>query len=308
MTYDEEFFKDLDRTIVSKVRIGNGECILVKGKDTIAVESCSGTKTITDVLYVPQINQNLFSVGQLLEKGYKILLEDKMCLIKDVSGHDLFKVKMKGKSFSLDLMEEVQVVVSSTINVNELWHKRMGHFNHVALLNMKKHNIVEGLPSMEANLNNCNASQYGKTSWRASQKLQLIHTDLGGPLLELSLNGSKYYILFIDDLTRMCWIYFLIFKSEVVGIFWRFKAWIENQSSYKIQVLRSDNGKEYISYQFNSFCEEAGIEHQFTTPYTPQKNRVSERKNRMIMECRHPISSGDIRTRKWTSVMKGRSS
>nr|KYP72493.1 Retrovirus-related Pol polyprotein from transposon TNT 1-94 [Cajanus cajan] len=106
MTYDEELFKELDRTIVSKVRIGNADRIAVKGKGTIAIENCLGTKIITDVLFVPEINQNLLSVGQLLEKGYKILFEDKMCLIKDASGHDLFKVKMKGKIFSLDLMKE----------------------------------------------------------------------------------------------------------------------------------------------------------------------------------------------------------
>nr|KYP44767.1 hypothetical protein KK1_033686 [Cajanus cajan] len=120
MTYDEELFKELDRTTVSKFKIDNGECIVVKGKGTIAIASYLGTQIITDVLYVPEINQNLLSVGQLLEKSYKILFEDKMCLIKDASGHDLFKVKMNGKSFSLDLMEEVQAVVSNTINVIEL--------------------------------------------------------------------------------------------------------------------------------------------------------------------------------------------
>ncbi|KAK9122098.1 hypothetical protein Syun_019715 [Stephania yunnanensis] len=82
----------------------------------------------------------------------------------------------------------------------------------------------------------------------------------------------------------MCWIYFHKFKSEVAGIFWKFKQWIETQSSYQIQALRSDNGKEYTSNQFNTYCEEAGIEHQLTAPYTPQRNGVSERKNRIIME------------------------
>ena len=292
MTYDEELFKELDRTTISKVRIGNGECITVKGKGTVAIESCSGTKIITDVLYVPDINQNLLSVGQLLEKGYKVIFEEKMCLIKDASGQDLFKVKMKGKSFSLDLMKEVQAAVSSSITAIELWHKRLGHFNHAALLYTRKHNLVEGLPSLEDHLSSCNACQYGKqfrlpfsqTSWRASQKLQLIHTDLGGPQPELSLKGSRYYIVFIDDFTRMCWIYFLRFKSEVAEVFWRFKAWIENQCGYKIQVVRSDNGKEYTSDQFDFFCQEAGIEHQLTAPYTPQQNGVSERKNRTIME------------------------
>ena len=67
-----------------------------------------------------------------------MLFEDKMCLIQDAKGYDLFKIKMKGKIFSLDLMEEAQAAVSSPISATELWHKRLGHFNHVALLYVKK--------------------------------------------------------------------------------------------------------------------------------------------------------------------------
>lgn len=52
----------------------------------------------------------------------------------------------------------------------------------------------------------------------------------------------------------------------------------------KFRFLRSDNGKEYISHQFNLFCEEEGIERQLTAPYTPEQNGVSERRNRFIME------------------------
>ena len=60
------------------------------------------------------------------------------------------------------------------------------------------------------------------------------------------------------------------FKFEVVDIFWKFKAWAENQSKCKMQVIRSDNGTEYTSEKFNKFCEDVGIEHQLTAPYTPQ--------------------------------------
>lgn len=74
------------------------------------------------------------SVGQLLEKGYKVLFEDEMRLIKDAEVPELFKVEMKGTSFSLDLMEEEHVALPSSESVAELWHKRMGHFNHAALL------------------------------------------------------------------------------------------------------------------------------------------------------------------------------
>lgn len=158
---------------------------------------------------------------------------------------------------------------------------------------MKKTQMVRGLPDLEKDLPMCAACQYGKqtrlpfpkrTEWRATQKLELVHTDVGGPLKISSLNGSKYYITFIDDCTRFYWIYFLKSKSDVTGIFWEFKTWVENQSGCELHVIRSYNGTEYTSDKFNKFCKEAGIEHQLTVPYTPQQNRVSERKNRVIME------------------------
>lgn len=292
MTNDQELFKELDKTIISKVKIGNGEFISVKGKGTVAIESLTGLKYITDVLYVPDIDQNLLSVGQLIEKGFKVIFEDKWCMIKDAKGRDVFKVKMRAKSFALNLMEDEQIAFSSTVSNAELWHRRLGHFHHVGLLYMQKQNLVKGVPLLEDKLADCVACQYGKqtrrpfpqTAWRAMHKLQLVHTDVGGPQKTPSLNGSKYYIAFIDDYTRFCWIYFLKSKSEVANVFWKYKAWVENQSSCRMQKIRSDNGKEYTNEIFDKFCEEAGIEHQLTTPYTPQQNGVSERKNRSIME------------------------
>jgi predicted aspartyl protease len=292
MTYDKELFKELRSSETSKVRIGNGQNIAVKGKGTIAIVSCSGTKLISDVLYVPEIDQNLLSVGQLIEKGFKVHFEDKHCLIKDASGQEMFKVKMRGKSFTLNPLEEKQTAFTVKESVTEIWHKRLGHYHHQGLLLLQTKKLVRDLPMLEDTLPHCQACQYGKqhrksfpkSAWRATRKLQLIHTDLCGPQRTPSLNGSLYYIVFIDDFTRFCWIYFLKFKSEVAGVFLKFKKLVENESGCNIQVLRSDNGKEYTSGEFNSFCEEAGIKHQLTAPYTPQQNGVSERRNRYIME------------------------
>jgi hypothetical protein len=86
MTNDENLFKQLDKSSVSKVRIGNGEYIPVKGKGTVAIEGNSGIKLISDVLFVPEIDQNLLSVGQLLEKGYLLVFKDKHCSISDHAG------------------------------------------------------------------------------------------------------------------------------------------------------------------------------------------------------------------------------
>ena len=145
MTNDQELFKELDKTIISKVKIGNGEFISVKGKGTVAIESLTGLKYITDVLYVPDIDQNLLSVGQLIEKGFKVIFEDKWCMIKDAKGRDVFKVKMRAKSFALNLMKDEQIAFSSTVSNAELWHRRFGHFHHVGLLYMQKHNLVKGV-------------------------------------------------------------------------------------------------------------------------------------------------------------------
>ena len=106
LTYDQGLFKELDKTTISKVRIGNGEYILARGKETVAIESLSGLKLILDVLFVPNIDQNLLSVGQLLENGFKVLFEDKFYMIKDGNGKDVFKIKMRGKNFALNMIEE----------------------------------------------------------------------------------------------------------------------------------------------------------------------------------------------------------
>ncbi|KAH9756360.1 hypothetical protein KPL71_016050 [Citrus sinensis] len=276
MTHNKDLFRELSNANSSKVRVGNGTYIVF----------------ISDVLYVPEIDQNLLSVAQLIEKGNKVVFEDKVCLIKDADGKDIFRVKMKGKSFVLNPLEGEQNAFPIKENITELWHKRLGHYHHQGLLQMKSKGMANDLPELDDYIQNCKACQFGKQSrrpfpkatWRATKKLQLVHTDIAGPQRTPSLNGSLYYVVFIDDFTRMCWIFFLKHKSEVAQVFWNFKARVENESGCRIQTLRSDNGKEYTSGAFNRFCEEAGIQHQLTTPYTPQQNGVSERRNRFILE------------------------
>lgn len=73
MTHNKKLFRELGNANSSKVRVGNGKYIAVKGKGTVAISTCSGTKFISDVLYVPEIDQNLLSVGQLIEKVYKVV-------------------------------------------------------------------------------------------------------------------------------------------------------------------------------------------------------------------------------------------
>ena len=120
--------------------------------------------------------------------------------------------------------------------------------------------------------------------WRASNPLELIHTDLCGPMQNDSVGGNRYFITFIDDYSRMCWVYFLRNKSGALNVFKKFKAFVELQSGHKLKKLRSDRGGEYTSKEFEEFCEKQGMERQLTVAYSPQQNGVAERRNRTICE------------------------
>ena len=101
---------------------------------------------------------------------------------------------------------------------------------------------------------------------------------------EPSQGGNKYFITFIDDYSRMTWMYFMEKKSDVFIIFKKFQQYVERQSNYLLKVLRSDRGGEYNSNEFERFCEDIGLDRQLTVGYTPQQNGVAERKNRTIEE------------------------
>ena len=73
-------------------------------------------------------------------------------------------------------------------------------------------------------------------------------------------------------------------KDESFDMFKRYKTEVENQKDRKIKILRSDRGDEYFSNDFSTFCEEHGIIYQSSTPYTPKKNGLAERKNRTFVE------------------------
>ena len=105
--------------------------------------------------------------------------------------------------------------------------------------------------------------------------------------------GNKYFITFVDDSTKYCYVYLLKSKDEAIEKFVLFKNEVENQLNKIIQVLRSDQGGEYES-PFVDVCVQHGIIHETTKPYSPQSNGVVERKNHTLKEMMNAmlISSG----------------
>ena len=172
-----------------------------------------------------------------------------------------------------------------------LWHHRLGHMSEKGMKILHSRNLLPGLKNVD--LDFCENCIYGKQKRvrflrvgkeKKNEKLELVHTDVWGPAQVSSLGGSRYYVTFIDDATRKTWIYCIKNKSDVFDTFKKWKALVEIETGKKLKCLRSDNGGEYCSREFDRYCSEHGIRREKTVPRTPQENGVSERMNRTIME------------------------
>jgi hypothetical protein len=127
-------------------------------------------------------------------------------------------------------------------------------------------------------------AHHSKNVMTTSRPLELLHMDLFGPVAYLSIGGSKYGLVIVDDFSRFTWVFFLQDKSETQGTLKRFLKRAQNEFELKVKKIRSDNGSEFKNLQVEEYLEEEGIKHEFSAPYTPQQNGVVERKNRTLID------------------------
>ena len=143
-----------------------------------------------------------------------------------------------------------------------------------------------------------------KSTWRAAQKLELIHADICGLITPTSNSNKRYILLFIDDCSRKAWVYFLVEKSETLNSFKVFKTMVEKETRLFVMCFRINRGGEFNSNEFNDFCKQSEIKRQLTTTYTPQQNGVAKRKNRTMMNMvRSMLSNKNFPKTFWPEAM-----
>jgi transposase InsO family protein len=125
----------------------------------------------------------------------------------------------------------------------------------------------------------CSACQAGKqvgahhpykNIMTTDRPLELLHMDLFGPIAYISIDGSKYCLVIVDDYSRFTWLFFLQEKSQTQETLKGFLRRAQNEFGLRIKKIRSDNGTEFKNSQIEGFLEEEGIKHEFSSPYTPQ--------------------------------------
>ena len=145
-----------------------------------------------------------------------------------------------------------------------LWHKRYRHLNLQSLRSLHQKNMVYSLLAIQDKKETYEGCALGKQhrevfskehAWRAKASLELIHIDICRPMKTLSHISNIYFITFIDDYSKMTWVYFMRYKSEVFTIFKKFKNLVERQSEHYIKMLRSDRGGEYNLNKFEKFMK-----------------------------------------------------
>jgi len=302
MCRENSYFSSLTNFDVPKhVVIGDGRTLeaVAYGKVDLKLRlpnKQSKLCTLDNVLLVPNLSANLISISKVAENGNKVEFAASNCKVFNVKNSLIAAGIRIGKLYYLchDNDYQSDSAMFASDDKAMMWHKRFGHIGFDNLKKLIDNKLVRGITdNVEFKSNffceNCVAGKitrqpFPKHNHRRSKPLELIHSDICGPITPSSLGGGKYILTFIDDCTRFLWTYILAAKNETFGKFKEFKLSVENQLGCKIKILRTDNGGEYVSNMFESFLRNEGIKHEKTVPKTPQQNGVSERMNRTLIE------------------------
>ena len=298
MTFEKDLIVDFMKyEQPSKIYLGDNRVIEAYGQGKVRLscydESDAVQLTLNKVLYVPDLSKNLLSVSAMTQMGAEVLFNDGKCVISKDGREITIGHLVDNKLYMVNTDEEAHIA-SATSPSLEQWHCRFGHLNHTYIDQLIKDKLVKGMNCSAGKVHReCEACAQGKmhripfpkkSEKKTCQPLELIHSDLCGPINVDSFGGSKYLLTLTDDYTRYVTVYFIRSKSEVFSKFVEYVSRVENETGLRVRAIRTDNGGEYTSQNFNKFCTDKGIMHQFTNPYTPEQNGVSERLNRTLIE------------------------
>ena len=243
-----------------------------------------------NTLYIPTFPQNLFSVKRATSNrdggnnGAKISFQGDSGEM--ISNGVKFPIKTVGNLYYLNKCTETNKQRSASL---EEWHKILGHANKHDILKLE--NTVDDMKiTHKQEFQQCETCIMSKATnnrnhhsdKRATSPLELIHTDLAGPIDPIAKDGFKYVMNFIDDYSSMTTVYFLKMKSDAPTAL---KKYLADCAPYgDAKKFRSDNGGEYISEEFAEILLDEKKRHEFTAPYSPHQNGTAERSWRTLFE------------------------
>ncbi|CAA0831359.1 Uncharacterized mitochondrial protein AtMg00300 [Striga hermonthica] len=291
VTSRRDFFRSYTPGDFGSVRMGNDGIAKVVGMGDVHLETENGnTLVLRGVKHVPNIRMNLISTDKLDDEGFCNTFRDGKWKLTKGS-----LIVARGQKYSSLYVMNVKIVDPMINAVDdertvELWHNRLSHMSEKGLTVLSKKNLVPGVKTdLLKKCAHCLAGKQTRVAFkrvphpRKTSILDMVHSDVCGPMKRRTLGGALYFVNFIDDHSRKIWVYMLKSKDQVVDVFKQFHARVERETCVKLKCIRTDNGGEYCG-PFDEYCRQHGIRHQKTPPKTPQLNGLVERTNRTLVE------------------------
>jgi len=296
---DKELFIETTN-ISSGLKLANNDTTKVEAKGDVRITALVNKKKkplrLMNTLFinVPNLRTNLLSMAKIVDNNQEILFKQDRAIVRNLQGKTTIIAKRINDLYYLQENPEQACITSEHEQSHaKTWHERLGHLNMKDVRLMWRNQSVAGM-KLEANsipidCKICAAGKLSSTPFpsrgrRSSGALDLVHTDICGPMRTESQGGARYFVTFIDDYTRWCEVYFMRNKSDVTGKFKEYIKFAERYTGRKIKAIQSDNGKEYCNSTMDALFKEHGIRHRLTVPHTPQQNGIAERKNRTLVE------------------------
>lgn len=319
MSGRREWFTNLVTKEKSLIRVGDGKVLETNLYGTINITGFNGKTWVKmhldNVLFIPELKYNLFSMSSAADKGYVATMTNSKCVISKNGNtaavgereKNLYTMKFKVLKPSTKGIKHALVAENDKCNLKQ-WHERLAHqnYDHVKrLLDTKGIKVVgereECQPCVFGKMSRIPHPPSRSTTTRVGQ---LVHADVCGKMPVPSLNGSEYFLLFKDDFSNYRYVYFLKQKSDVTACFINFLIRIKKETGEDIDTLRTDNGKEFVNKQMNKLMFDNGIKHQKTVPYTPEQNGKVERDNRTFVEAaRTMLCSKQLPIKLWAEAV-----
>ena len=296
MTPYRDCFETFNDKIRGKVEIADGVFLDIMGGGTVKMQvsdSCGGWElTFSEVLYVPNLEDNLLSVRKLDLKGLEInikggklrVLNEKEVVFTAPVKDELYQLQTvsyvnSGEKF-VKSEEKVASAKARKAVTRDVWHQRFGH-----VLQLPQKEIIP-----EGKIDKCDTCIVGKfhrkpfpkRERKSTGQLDLMFSDVC-EVRELSIGQAKYFVTFMDDYSRYAFVKPIAHKSDVFEVFKKVKVEAETMLNKRLKALQTDNGREYVNLEFEEYLLKNGIHRRLTIPYTSEQNGVAERLNRLLM-------------------------
>jgi hypothetical protein len=237
MTGDRDRFLTLRKERDGSISFGNDDSTKIIGKGTVRIGN-KNTKE-KNVLLVEYMKHNLLSVSQMCDQGHRVTFDSQKCKIRKEGSGKLI-AKIVRTSSNIYVLSEIGNEKCCLGKEDEiwLWKRRMCHIHFDNLVEVNKREAVREMPQITKPTNtSCNDYQQGKQTntrfkskeYSTTRPLEIVHTDIVGTTTKKGLKGEKYFMLLVDDYTRMTGVFFLKNKSESFENFKVYKEMVENE-------------------------------------------------------------------------------